>query len=155
MPPPYSFDTSTCLNGRRDLLPPEVFTSLWANIEELIAAGGIQAVDVVKDELTKRDDEVSAWAKSQNRLFVPLDAEIQRATREVLASHPKLMGRGQGRNAADPFVIGLAIATNGTVVTEETRTGNLDKPRMPDVCEALGIPWLNLIGFIKEQGWSW
>ena len=72
-------------------------------------------------------------------LFVPLDEALQRATREILAAHPKLMGRGGGRNAADPFFIGLAMARAGVVVTEETMSGNLDtKPRIPDVCQALG-----------------
>ena len=32
----YSFDTSVFINGRRDLLPPEVFPTLWVNIEQTI-----------------------------------------------------------------------------------------------------------------------
>jgi len=53
----YSFDTSSLLNGRRDLLPPATFPSLWANIEAMIADGRIRCVDVVRDELSKREDE--------------------------------------------------------------------------------------------------
>lgn len=150
----YSFDTSSLLNGRRDLLPPEVFRSLWSNIEAMIPGGEIRAIDVVRDELRRRDDAVAQWARSQTALFVALDADIQRATRDTLAHHQKLMGKGGGRNAADPFVIGLARARDGIVVTEETLSGNLDRPRIPDVCEALAVPWLNLIGFVQAQGWS-
>jgi len=72
----------------------------------------------------------------------------------VLAQHPKLMGTGGNRNAADPFVIGLAHARGCVVVTEETLSGRLDKPRIPDVCIALGLPWTNLVGFIGQQGWQ-
>ncbi|MGH2671007.1 MAG: DUF4411 family protein, partial [bacterium] len=97
-------------NGRRDLLPPEIFPTLWSNIEEMIAAGVIRAVDVVRDELARRTDEVTAWVKGQTGLFLPLDEEVQKATSAVLTLHPKLMGKGGGRNAADPFVIGLARA---------------------------------------------
>jgi hypothetical protein len=150
----YSFDTSSLLNGRRDLLPPQVFPSLWSNIEAMIAGGEIRAVDVVRDELGRRDDEVTQWARAQTDLFVALDADIQHATRDTLARHQKLMGKGGGRNAADPFVIGLAHARGGIVVTEETLSGNLDKPRIPDVCEALEVPWLNMIGFVQAQAWS-
>jgi Domain of unknown function (DUF4411) len=149
----YSFDTSSLLNGRRDLLPPEVFATLWLNVEQMAAAGEIRAVEVVRDELARRDDEVTAWCRVQAGLFVPLDAAVQTATRVVLAEHPRLMGRGGGRNAADPFVIGLALARNGTVVTEETLSGSLERPRIPDVCNALGVPWLNLVGFVRAQGW--
>jgi Domain of unknown function (DUF4411) len=153
--PFYSFDTSSLLNGRRDLLPPNVFRSVWINIEEAIAGGEVRAVDVVRDELSRRADDVTAWATSQPDLFEPLDADIQRATREVLNDHPKLMGKGGGRNAADPFVIGLAMARGGTVVTEETMSASLAKPRIPDVCDAVGVPWINLVGFLTQQGYTY
>ncbi|MEU5872163.1 DUF4411 family protein [Glycomyces sp. NPDC047369] len=60
---------------------------------------------------------------------------------------------GGVRSGADPFVIGFAKARSGTVVTEEHPTGRLDKPHIPDVCDALGIPCLNLVQFVTEQGW--
>jgi hypothetical protein len=72
----YSFDTSSLLNGRRDLLPPAIFPSLWARIEEMISGGEIRCVDVVRDELSKREDDVHAWARSQGGLFVPLSADV-------------------------------------------------------------------------------
>ena len=150
----YSFDTSSLLNGRRDLLPPSIFRTLWSNREAMIVGGEVCAVDEVRNELSRRDDDVWAWAKAQDNLFLPLDEDIQRATSATLTSHQKLMGRGGGRNGADPFVIGLALARGGTVVTEETRSGNLDKPRIPDVCADLGVPWVNLIGFVRAQGWT-
>lgn len=148
----YSFDTSSFMNGRRDLLPPSVFPSVWRNIEAAISDGSIRSIDVVRDELTKRDDDVSTWAKGIPDLFLVLDADVQRATREVLGDHPRLMGKGGGRNAADPFVIALAIARGGTVITEEKPTGNLERPRIPDVCTALGVPWANLIGYVTQSG---
>lgn len=55
---------------------------------------------------------------------------------------------------ADPFVVALVMARDGVVVTEETRSGSIDKPRMPDACEALGLRWLPLTGYVEEQGWT-
>jgi hypothetical protein len=55
---------------------------------------------------------------------------------------------------ADPFVIGLAIANKSAVVTEETLSGNLMKPRIPDVCNSLGVRCTNLAGFLREQAWQ-
>ena len=72
----------------------------------------------------------------------------------MLAEHPKLLGIGGGpRNGADAFVVGLAIARGGTVVTQEVPR-NIDKPKIPDVCEAMGVPWLTLPHFVDEQGWT-
>lgn len=153
--PIYSFDTSVIINGRRDLLPPNVFLSPWARIEDMIANGDIRCTDVVRDELVRRDDDACSWAKAQDGLFLPLSEELQLKSAAVLGAHPRLAGKGGGRNMADPFVIGLAMTfVGGVVVTEETLSGNLDKPRIPDVCNALGVKWVNLVGFITEQGWQ-
>ena len=56
------------LNGRRDLLPPSIFRTLWSNIETMIVDGEVCAVDEVRNELSRRDDEVWAWAKAQDNL---------------------------------------------------------------------------------------
>jgi hypothetical protein len=127
--PFYSFDTSAFINGRRDLLPPETFPTLWGRVEGMIEAGSIQSVDEVLHE------------------------DVQRATGEILRGHPRLVGNGSGRNTADPFVIALACVRGGVVVTEERRK-NVTNPKIPDVCDALGIRCLTLVGFVREQGWT-
>lgn len=150
----YSFDTSAIINGRRDLLIPPTWEPVWDAIAEMAAAGQISAVDEVRRELKKKSDDAYTWARGCRGLFVPLSREIQLATRQVLAAHPRLMGVGGGsRNSADPFVIGLAIVRGSTVVTqEEART--LTKPHIPDVCAALDIPCLTLPQFVAQQGWK-
>lgn len=150
----YSFDTSAILNGRRDLFRPTVFKGLWSNVEQMVDDGRIRSVDIVREELIRRDDDASVWARSQSKLFCDLDEEVQMATRDILRSHPKLVGAGGGRNGADPFVIALAMVTTGTVVTEEHFSGNLQKPKIPDVCQEIGVPCTNLMGFIESQGWK-
>lgn len=59
----------------------EVFRSLWDDVEAMIAA---------------------------DRSAPSTSPDVQRATSDTLARHSKLMGKGGGRNAAAPFVIGLA-----------------------------------------------
>lgn len=150
----YSFDTSAILNGRRDLFRPSVFEGLWTNIEKMIVEEQVRSVDIVRDELSRRDDDALAWVRRQPDLFWELDEEVQTATREILYQHPKLVGAGGGRNGADPFVIALAMVMGGTVVTEEYFSGNLQKPKIPDVCQDVGVPCTNLMGFIERQGWK-
>src|SRR3954454_12126651 len=106
------------LNGRRDLLPPATFPTLWGKVEEMIANGSIRSVDLVRDELSVREDAVHEWAKAQVGLFVPLTVDVQRAVREVLEQHARILGIGSGRSGADPFVIALARVHRGVVVTE-------------------------------------
>jgi hypothetical protein len=151
--PFYSFDTSAIINGRRDIFLAETFGSVWEGIEHMIALGQVRAVDEVKHELAKKSDEAAAWAKGCKGLFVPLARDIQIATSEILAEHPRLLGIGGPRNGADPFVIALAHARGGTVVTQEVPR-HLNKPRIPDVCAALQIPWMTLPQFVNSQGWT-
>lgn len=151
----YSFDTSAIINGRRDIFLPETFGFVWDGIEQMVAEGTVRAVDEVKYELNRKDDGASRWSKRCKRFFLPLDHDIQRATVEILAEHPRLLGVGGSgpRNAADPFVVALAQARGGTVVTQETPR-NISKPRIPDVCDAVGIPWMTLPQFVNAQGWT-
>jgi len=149
----YVFDTSAFINGRNDLFRPTVFQSLWTRIEAQIAAGSIRCPDIVRDEIGKREDDVHRWARGQSGLFVPLEEDIQRATKHVLAIAPRLVGVGGRRSGADPFVIAFAMARDGTVVTEET-AGSGSRPKIPDVCAALGVPCLTLMGYIEAQAWT-
>lgn len=59
----------------------------------------------------------------------------------------------KNRNGADPFVIATALVNGFTVVTEELG-GSPTKPKIPSVCTALGVRCINVLQFIREQGWS-
>jgi len=135
----------------RDLFPPASFPTLWARVEEQIGQT-IFCVDEVKRELTRRDDEVAAWAASQRNLFVPLDQDVQLATREVLVRCRKLVAVGAKRDGADPFVIGLALARTGVVVTEED-PGSANRPKIPEACALVDVRCIGFAQYIGEQGW--
>lgn len=150
----YSVDTSALLEAWRRQYPPDVFPKLWENLSELISLGELVATEEVKLELERKDDEVLAWAKAQEGLFVPLDEPIQEAVTEILRDHKKLIDTRRGRSGADPFVIALAKTRGLTVVTDEHPTGSATRPHIPDVCRALGIPYLNMLDLIRKHGWT-
>lgn len=148
----YSIDTSALLDGWTRYYPPDVFPDVWTGIEELIDHGELRATDEVFVELKKRDDDVFAWAKSRKAsLFVAIGDEIQEQVATILAQHERLVRHN--RSGADPFVIGLAMVEGCAVVTGERLSGSLEKPKIPDVCNALEVPHLDLLGLFREQGW--
>jgi len=153
--PFFSFDTSAFINGQRDLFRPTTFGPLWDAISKMIEAREILAVDEVKLEIRRKDDDVAKWVLSHRGLFVPLWHDIQKATKVVLAACPRHMAQhGANRNSADPFVVGLALARGGTVVTQESPANSSRKPRIPDACIAVGVPWMKLPEFVDAQGWQ-
>jgi hypothetical protein len=64
----FSFDTSSVINGRRDLLPPVVFRSVWLNVEAAIAAGEVRSIDVVRDDYP-RETTTSTRGLEPRRAF--------------------------------------------------------------------------------------
>lgn len=153
--PFYSFDTSAFINGRRDIFRPPLFEPIWDEVGNMIARGQVLAVDEVRRELKRKDDQVVAWARTKRGLFVPLDHDIQEATREVLRQCPRLIAQhGANRNSADPFVVGLALARGGAVVTQETPGRSDRKPRIPDACAAVGVECQTLPEFVASQDWE-
>ena len=75
------------------------------------------------------------------------------AVRDVLSHHPRLIGVGSGRSGANPFVIALARVRDGVVVSEETVSRNIDRPKIPDVATPSVCDGLTLMGFVQQQGW--
>lgn len=149
----YSIDTSAILDAWVRWYPPDVFSSLWQNIERLIEDGSLRATEEVRVELEKKEDEVFRWAKGQDRLFLPLTQEVQIAAQEILTAFPRLVDSRKERSQADPFVIALAKVNNATVITGEKNVGTPQKPRIPLVCNHFGIRCINMVKFIREQGW--
>lgn len=104
-------------------------------------------------ELEKKDDEVHKWAKDHPQLFVLIDMDIQQVVSDILENHERLVDKRKNRTSADPFVIALAQINNACVVTGEHPTNNIEKPNIPDVCNVLGIRYINFLSLIREQGW--
>lgn len=130
--------------------PPDVFPTLWIKLDEVINAGDIVSTEEVYVELAKKSDELHAWIKDRKHILVPLSEDIQQLVTNVLAEYPRLVDTLRNRSMADPFVIGTAMGLDAIVVTGEVLTGKMDKPRIPDVCEAKGIRWINFLQMIRE-----
>jgi len=58
----------------------------------------------------------------------------------------------KGTPVADPFVLALAKAREGTVVTQERYKPKAAK--LPNVCEHFQVPCHNLETFMKVEGWT-
>ncbi len=151
----YSIDTSALLDGWARYYPRDVLPDLWdKNLPRLIADGNLVASEVVREELERKSDELLAWTKDQSAFFVPVDAEIWKASQEITDAHTELLKttRGGLRSGGDPFVIALAQVRGLTVVTGEKRKAK--RPTIPVVCDDLRIPCIDFLQLIRDQGWK-
>jgi MinD superfamily P-loop ATPase len=116
--------------------------------------GVLFASDEVLRELGKKDDGAHDWMEARPQMVVKLDSEIEQHVQEIMARYPRLVDSKKGRSGGDPFVIAVARARSLTVITSENATGRTDIPRIPDVCRELGIRWLRILDFFREQRWA-
>jgi Domain of unknown function (DUF4411) len=149
----YCFDTSALIECWSRSYPPDIFPGLWAKMDALVTRQHVLCPEEVRVELARQEDELAKWVNARPHMFVALDEAIQMATSEVLAQHPFLMKATKNRNGADPFVIATARVKSLTVVTEE-KGGTAAKPKIPSVCQAIGVPCVNVLSFLRDQGWS-
>jgi hypothetical protein len=141
----FVFDTSAYINGWRDHYPPTTFPSVWSLIEAAFDDLRVISPREVYNELTQKDDDVSAWAKDRITGFVEATADVQH---EAGAIYGTLPNPGD-RDAADPWVIAEARVRGLTVVTYEGRTFSGVPTRrwhtqMPGICQHHGIPVVTL-----------
>jgi hypothetical protein len=148
----YSIDSSGILDLFR-YYPPDVFPTIWTQMDTAIGAKTILAIDEVYRELEKKDDVAFEWLKARKTVVVDIDVEIQQRVTALLAVHPRLVDTRKSRSSGDPFVIALAQARGLSVVTGEKASGILSKPNIPDVCTALEVPCLNVLSMFRQEGW--
>lgn len=153
---PYVIDTNALIDGRRRIYPPTVFSGLWENFEDSIAAGEIFAPDEVLVELEKQDDDVHAWVRTQAGLFVPLDEDTQICVAEILVKYPEWIPPDRSRNMADAFVVALARVKGCTVVSNEKWTDSpyAHKIKLPNVCDGMGVRRMNFLEMLHDLNWT-
>lgn len=145
----YVFDSNEFINLQRRQ-PIDIMPTLWNIIGEQMEKGVIISSREVYDELMIGGDELKDWAKIHKECFLPSTVELQNSVREILSVHRGLVEGGRKKNSADPFVIALAKQKQCKVVTEETRNGNPNSPKIPDVCDHYKIECIDFVTFARE-----
>lgn len=148
----FCIDTSAWLDGWVRDYPPDVFPSLWERLDAEVLLGTLRCSEEVYVELEKKDDGMHDWLKERKSILVPIDERIQEVVLSLLLEHPRLVDTHKGRSQADPFVIATAVCmgSDAVVVTGEKRRGNLTIPKIPDVCDAMGVRSMTFLEMLRE-----
>jgi hypothetical protein len=153
----YCIDTCSLIDLRRRIYPPDVFSSLWHDIEQLVHASLLIAPIEVYDELNSIDEdgEVLWWANKNKRLFVRLSHNQYSNVLSILSDFPNLIDSSNEGKEADPFLISLAKDKRWTIVTSEKPNNDILHPKIPDVCKKISIKCIGNLEFIRENGWKY
>ncbi len=150
----FSLDTSSFLDAWTRHYPPDTFVTFWDYMDRAARDGTVKVSEEVVRELEKKDDGAAKWIKARPEMIVPTDVSIQEKVAEILKVHPRLVNAGKNRSGGDPFVIAVALVHKYSVITGELPSGNMQKPRIPDVCLAQNVRSVSLLDFVRSQGWK-
>jgi len=138
---------------------PETFSTLWGRIDKLAENGAIVSVREVFNELHNYNDVdfIQGWAKQHKSIFAKPSNEELLIVQEILANpHYQTLISAKailkGTPVADPFIVAAGKIKRATVVTQESLKPNAAK--IPNVCQKLKVPCINLEAFMTQQGWK-
>ena len=132
----------------------EICPDYWSILDDLARRKIIFSPIEVRRELEKIDDGLKAWIHERPYIFKDIDIPVQEHLRTIMFSHARLVDTIKQRSIADPWVIAFAISEKAIVVTKESAVGNSSSARIkiPDVCNALGVEWIDDFEFAREIG---
>jgi hypothetical protein len=151
----YCLDANFFIEAWNKYYSPNFCGDYWEVLDALGKKDIIFVPYEVSNEINKTDDELSKWLKKSNINIYQVDENVQQCLRDLFAfnpSHLKLVDNTKNRSLADPWVIAHAMKEKAVVVTKEYKVTKTDsnKIKIPNVCENMGIEWINDFQFIEE-----
>lgn len=151
----YCLDTNVFIQAWTKYYHIDFFSDYWRKLDELAQAGEVFATSEVKREIDKIDDTLKDWLGKRDYFFKDIDDNVQRCLAEVFQdpNHHRLVDSTKQRSIADPWVIAHAMAEDAIVVTKEQFEINITKKiKIPNVCEAMGIEWIDDFEMVRRLG---
>ncbi|HEX41070.1 MAG TPA: DUF4411 family protein [Phycisphaerales bacterium] len=151
----YCLDTNIFIEAWSKYYHMDFCSDYWRCLDEYAQQGIIFAPEEVKLEIDRIDDNLREWLSPREHFFRPITDDVQECLAKVFEEerHHRLVDSIRGRSKADPWVIAHALAESAVVVTkEEYAPPNSPRVKIPNVCEALGVDWIDDYGLIRRLG---
>ncbi len=120
-------------------------------------------IDWVRSELVDgHDDQLAQWVRGTGAVLCQPVMDLDDVRSAVIAEYQaiaalvKNTARFQERwrreffACADPWIIAYAKVVEGTVVTMERPASAGSKVKIPDICDAVSVPWINTYSMLRS-----
>ena len=156
----FLLDTSVFVQAHRTYYAFDICPGFWDALLALHEAGRWQSLDRVRSELEAGNDRLKTWATSQVPAsgFAACDepsvvASFARAAAWV-ESQPRfgVAAKEEFAHVADGWLPAYAHVHQLVVVTqEEARPDARKTVPLPNVCIALGVPYISTFAMLRES----
>lgn len=153
----YCLDANVLIQAWQKYYSPKFCPDYWDVLNLLGTQKRIFIPELVHEEIIRTDDDLSDWLKNSNIPVRKIDEPVTRCLQSIYSNNPlhkNLVDNVKARSLADPWIIAHAINDKAVVVTKEEKVTalNSQKIKIPNVCDNMGIRWINDFEFIAELG---
>lgn len=151
----YCLDANVLIQAWQKYYNPRFCPDYWKILIELGKQDKIFIPELVYEEITRTEDELSRWLKASKIPIKKITEPVTICLQKIYSANPvhkNLVDNINGRSLADPWVIAHSIFENAIVVTKEEKITALNSKRIriPNVCDNMGVRWINDFQFIDE-----
>ncbi len=157
----YLIDANIFITAHRKTYPFDIAPSFWKQLVDK-AADKIIIIEKVEDEILRgKKDELAQWYNEQSSYFTLLKIPEQ----EVILSYSKIINsvneneqykqsaKDEFASIADSWLCAYGLAYKATIVTLETyQDGIRNKVKIPNICVAFDIRYIDMLTFMREIG---
>jgi hypothetical protein len=133
--PLFLMDANSLITPYKEYYQFRIAEGFWTSLEQSFSTGSIALLDVVENELTKGEDDLSTWIKE-----ISIANQFSRKNKNVISEYKKILEyvlnnpcyktdaltEWSRESVADPWLIATAITEGLVIVTFEKKNMNLN-----------------------------
>ncbi|MEP7317579.1 MAG: DUF4411 family protein [Panacibacter sp.] len=148
-------DANVLIQAWQKYYSPKFCSDYWSLLNDFGANKVIFLPQNVFEEITRTEDDLAAWLRNSKIPIKEIDGDVANCLKNIYATNPihqYLVDNTKQRSLADPWVIAHALKENACVVTKEEKVSapNTTRIKIPNVCDNMGIRWINDFQFVEE-----
>ena len=165
----YIMDTNTFITAKNTFYAYDIVPSFWSTLLGMFKTGKVKVIDAVADEIADGKDDLTEWFGENIKKSADDagDSYVIQAKQNgtVLQNYQNIanlvMQNAQYKESeksrflsrADPWLIAAGKALNATIVTQEVLSGKgTRKVKIPDICQQVGVKYVNLYDMMRAVG---
>lgn len=152
---PYWIDAVVLIQASNKYYRLDRVPKFWVFLGRELQTGRIKSPKIVFQEITDGHDILADWVRQRREkgLCITASREVQQCYAQIsehVCNKYKTHQAAEFLKGGDGWVIAHAMATGGTVVTEETAKSKKAKVKIPTVCRALNVRCVNTFDMLEE-----
>ena len=156
-PATYCLDANVLIQAWQNYYSPKICPDYWEVLNDLGKNGSVFVCEEIAKEIHGTEDDLSNWLKQSAIAVRKTDGNVTDCWKRIVDSHNDhqyLVAAAKGRSLGDPWVVSHALDAGAIVVTKEQFTPNYKqtKIKIPNVCENMGIRWMDDFKFAEAIG---